>query len=193
MSCTKPNCNCPQIYADRTGQDVDQLKHGYPCLQSDHDSIKLKQVPENSAPSEMLPKEAYDVLEKVLRKGEAPNEETKEEVSTEFLINESITAASKILLMAFYACDLKEGITGSIVNDHDNKLFLLEFNKLPQEGGRKEFTRSQVREEIRKALDKGVEIGFDWTAPNYHSTGTPSLDYVKSEKYKEDYLKQSGF
>lgn len=55
------------------------------------------------------------------------------------------------------------------------------------------FTRSQVREQIRKALDKGVEIGFDWTYPNYHSTGTPSLDYERSEKAKDDYLKQSGF
>lgn len=79
MSCIKPNCNCPQIYADRMEQDVDQLKHGYPCLQSDHDPMKLKQVPDNSAPSEnteiQLAESFIGKLSELI--GEAPKEETK--------------------------------------------------------------------------------------------------------------------
>lgn len=55
----------------------------------------------------------------------------KEEVIKN-LINESITAASKILMMAYYSCDLKDGITGSVVNDHDSNLFLLQFHKMPR-------------------------------------------------------------
>lgn len=44
MSCTKPNCDCMQKYADKQGIDVYEIKHGYPCLAPEDLGIKQKSI-----------------------------------------------------------------------------------------------------------------------------------------------------
>lgn len=112
-------------------------------------------------------------------------EEPKEIVSTEQLINESITAASKILLMAYYACDLKEGITGSIVNDHDNQLFLLEFNKMPNP----KKMPSYLSQEIRKGIEAYI-TKFSTKAADGKFT---KLMIDQANPWIDQYLTEQGF
>ncbi len=54
-------------------------------------------------------------------------------LSKEKIINASIEASSEILIKAFYTCQLKDGITGTIVNDPTGDTFSLEFKKVKDE------------------------------------------------------------
>ena len=79
------------------------------------------------------------------------NEAEKQE-----LIYEAIKAAGNILMTAFYACDLKHGLTTNVTNQEDGKMFHLSFTtKIDKEGIRIAKIRERL---VQSGAKEGSEI-----------------------------------